>query len=80
MNIPTPPDGYENLVKTDLELVEDRLEGTLSVESLGISAAATAKKKTELFGKASYAIIPFPKTANFVFIAIFESSGLIQPS
>lgn len=45
MNIPTPPDGYENLVKTDLELVEDSFEGTLSVESLGISAAATATKK-----------------------------------
>jgi len=45
MNIPTPPDGYENLVKSDLELVEERLEGTLSVESLGISAAATATKK-----------------------------------
>ena len=45
MNIPTPPDGYENLVKSDFELVEDRFEGTLSVESLGISAAATATKK-----------------------------------
>jgi hypothetical protein len=45
MNIPTPPDGYENLVKADFELVEERLEGTLSVESLGISAAATAIKK-----------------------------------
>jgi hypothetical protein len=46
MNIPTPPDGYENLVKADFDLVEDRLEGTLSVESLGISAAATATKKS----------------------------------
>lgn len=44
-NIPTPPDGYENLVKSDLELVEGKLEGTLSVESLGISATATATKK-----------------------------------
>jgi hypothetical protein len=46
MNIPTPPDGYENLVKTTLELIEGKFEGTLSVESLGISAAATATKKT----------------------------------
>ncbi|UCE39753.1 MAG: hypothetical protein JSV17_09675 [Candidatus Aminicenantes bacterium] len=44
-NIPTPPDGYENLVKADLELAEEKLEGTLSVESLGISAPATATKK-----------------------------------
>jgi len=46
MNIPTPPDGYENLVKTDLELVEGKFTGTLSVESMGISAAAAATKKT----------------------------------
>ena len=45
MNIPTPPDGYENLVKATLELIEGKFEGTLSVESLGISAAATATKK-----------------------------------
>jgi hypothetical protein len=49
MKIPTPPDGYENLVKATLELIEGKFEGTLSVESLGISAAATATKKTELF-------------------------------
>jgi len=45
MNIPTPPDGYENLVTTTLELIEGKFVGTLSVESLGISAAATATKK-----------------------------------
>jgi len=44
-NIPTPPDGYENLVKAELILVEGKLEGTLSVESLGISASAAATKK-----------------------------------
>lgn len=48
MNIPTPPDGYENLVKAEFDLIEDRLEGTLSVESLGISAAASAIKKSDL--------------------------------
>lgn len=46
MNIPTPPDGYQNLVKADLELIEERLEGTLTVESLGVSASATATKKS----------------------------------
>ena len=45
-NIPTPPDGYENLVKSELKLVEGKLEGILSVEALGISAAATATKKS----------------------------------
>jgi hypothetical protein len=38
---------FENLVKTTLELVEGKFKGTLSVESLGLSAAATATKKTE---------------------------------
>lgn len=46
MEIPTPPDGYENMVKADLELIEGKLKGTLTVESLGISAAATAAKKS----------------------------------
>jgi hypothetical protein len=46
MNIPTPPDGYENKVKSILQLIEGKFEGTLSVESLGVSAAARASKKT----------------------------------
>ena len=46
MNIPTPPDGYENMVRSVLQWVEGKFEGTLSVESLGISAAARATKKT----------------------------------
>jgi hypothetical protein len=45
MNIPTPPDGYENLVKSTLALKEGKLGGILSVEALGISAGATATKK-----------------------------------
>jgi hypothetical protein len=45
INIPTPPDGYENRVKATLSLIEGKLEGMLSVEALGISAAATATKK-----------------------------------
>ena len=47
MTVPTPPDGYENLVKAELEWVEGKLEGMLSVESLGISASATATKKKD---------------------------------
>jgi len=45
MNIPTPPDGYENLVRAELEWVEGKLEGSLTVPSLGISAPAVATKK-----------------------------------
>jgi hypothetical protein len=45
MTIPTPPDGIENLVSAELELVEERLEGTLTVEVLGISVPAAATKK-----------------------------------
>jgi hypothetical protein len=45
MSIPTPPDGYENLVKTELEWIGGKFEGTLSVESLGVSASATVTKK-----------------------------------
>jgi hypothetical protein len=47
MTVPTPPDGYENLVKAELEWVEGKLEGMLSVESLGISASASATKKKD---------------------------------
>jgi hypothetical protein len=47
MTVPTPPDGYENLVKAELEWVEGKLVGMLSVESLGISASATATKKKD---------------------------------
>jgi hypothetical protein len=45
MTVPTPPDGYENLVKAELELVEERLEGMLTIESIGISASAVATKQ-----------------------------------
>jgi hypothetical protein len=45
MTIPTPPDGYESLVKAEFELVEERLEGQLTVESLGVSASAVATKQ-----------------------------------
>jgi hypothetical protein len=45
MSIPTPPDGYENLVKTELEWIGGKFEGTLSVGSLGVSASATVTKK-----------------------------------
>ncbi len=47
MTVPTPPDGYENLVKAELEWIEERLEGLLSVESIGISASAVATKQMD---------------------------------
>lgn len=47
MTIPTPPDGYENLVKAEFELVEERLEGMLTVESIGASASAVASKQID---------------------------------
>jgi hypothetical protein len=47
MTIPTPPEGYENLVKAELELVEERLEGMLTVESLGASASVVAVKQID---------------------------------
>lgn len=45
MTVPTPPDGYESLVKAELELVEGRLEGILTVEEMGLSATAVALKR-----------------------------------
>lgn len=45
MTVPTPPDGYEDLVKAELELVDERLEGMLTIESIGISASAVATKQ-----------------------------------
>jgi len=47
MTVPTPPDGYENLVKAELELMEERLEGLLTVKSIGISASAVATKRID---------------------------------
>jgi hypothetical protein len=45
MKVPTPPEGAERLVKTEVKLVDGRLEGALTVEELGVSAAVTGTKK-----------------------------------
>jgi hypothetical protein len=44
---PTPPDGLERLVKADFKVGDNKLEGTMSVEDMGISVAATATKKVK---------------------------------
>jgi hypothetical protein len=45
MTIPTPPDGAENLVKGDFELLEEKMEGTLTIEEFGMTAFATCTRK-----------------------------------
>ena len=45
MTIPTPPDGMENLVKGAFEFLEEKLEGTLAIEELGMTAYATCTRK-----------------------------------
>jgi hypothetical protein len=42
---PTPPDGLSRLVKTEFKLVEDKLDGVMIVEELGVTASASAKRK-----------------------------------
>lgn len=42
---PTPPDGYERLIKAEFEVGDNKLEGFLTIEDLGISASATATRK-----------------------------------
>jgi DNA-binding beta-propeller fold protein YncE len=44
---PTPPDGLERLVKADFKIGDNKLEGTMAVEDMGISVPATATKKVK---------------------------------
>jgi hypothetical protein len=44
---PTPPDGYERLVKTEFKVGENRLEGYVSIEDLGLTASAVATRKNK---------------------------------
>jgi len=44
---PTPPDGLERLVKADFKVGDNKLEGTVAVEDMGISVPATATKKVK---------------------------------
>ena len=43
--IPTPPDGAERLVKTELKYEDGKMSGTITVEDLGMTVSATAVKK-----------------------------------
>jgi len=42
---PTPPDGYERVVRTEFEVGDNTLEGTMNVDDLGVSALATGKRE-----------------------------------
>ncbi len=42
---PTPPDDYERLVKAEFKVGENRLEGNMSAEDLGLTVSATATRK-----------------------------------
>lgn len=44
---PTPPDGNERLVKVEFKVGDNKLDGTLTLEDLGISASATATRKVK---------------------------------
>ncbi len=44
-NSPTPPDGLERLVKAEFKVVEGKLDGTMTVPSMGVSVRATATKE-----------------------------------
>lgn len=47
---PTPPDGLARLVSADLKIAADyeKMEGSLIIPDLGISASATVTKKKEV--------------------------------
>jgi hypothetical protein len=44
-NVPTPPDGAERLVKTEMKLNGGKLEGMLTVVEMGLSAGVAGVKK-----------------------------------
>jgi hypothetical protein len=45
VKIPTPPDGAERLVKTEMKLVDAKLEGMLTIAEMGLSVGVTGVKK-----------------------------------
>jgi hypothetical protein len=45
VKIPTPPDGAERLAKSEMKLVDDKLDGTLTVMDLEMTVPVTGKKK-----------------------------------
>jgi len=42
---PTPPDGAERPIKFDLTIKEDKCEGTVAIEEVGMSVPVTGRKK-----------------------------------
>jgi len=42
---PTPPDDYERLLKAEFKVGENRLEGYVSAEDLGLTVSAVATRK-----------------------------------
>jgi hypothetical protein len=45
VKIPTPPDGAERLVTSEMKLLDNKLEGTITVQDLEITAPVTGTKK-----------------------------------
>jgi hypothetical protein len=45
VKIPTPPDGAERLVTSEMKLLANKLEGTITVQDLEITAPVTGTKK-----------------------------------
>lgn len=42
---PTPPDDYERVIKAEFKVGENRLEGSMTAEELGLTASAVATRK-----------------------------------
>jgi len=45
VKIPTPPDGAERLAKSEMKLVDNKLDGTLSIEDMAMTVPVTGTKK-----------------------------------
>lgn len=42
---PTPPDGLSRLIKAELQVIEDKLEGVLDIPDLGMTVSCTATRQ-----------------------------------
>lgn len=42
---PTPPDGYERLIRAEFEVGDNTLEGTMTIDDLGMTVPATGKRE-----------------------------------
>jgi hypothetical protein len=45
VQIPTPPDGAERLVKSEMKLLDNKLDGTITVQEMEMTAPVTGTKK-----------------------------------